>query len=121
LSAAAGLMLAVAIPYVPVIIGGFALVGLGLANIVPAVFSMSAHRGNTAASGIAATATAGYAGLVFGPALIGLIATFSSLRAGILVMAVAAVAAAVAGTFSIFGRQYSLLKRECREKYAMVA
>jgi MFS family permease len=100
LAAAAGLILAVAVPSIPAIIGGFAMVGIGLSNIVPAVFSESANRGTTAASGIAVTATAGYAGLLLGPALIGVAATDWNLRVGVAIMAVAAMAAAIAGGYS---------------------
>jgi MFS family permease len=100
LLAAAGLLLAVVVPRIPAIVVGFALVGVGLSNVVPAVFSASAQMGSSAAAGIAATATAGYAGLVLGPALIGAVATASNLRAGISVMAGAAVVAAATAFFS---------------------
>jgi MFS family permease len=95
LIAAAGLAMAAAIPHVESIVAGFALVGLGLANVVPALFSASAQRGSSAAAGIAATATAGYAGMLAGPPIIGMIASASSLRAGIALLAVIVIIAAI--------------------------
>jgi hypothetical protein len=95
LFAAGGLALATVIPHAAAIVSGFALVGLGLSNVVPALFSASALRGSSPAGGIAATATAGYAGMLAGPPIIGAIATAWSLRAGIAMMAVTVVIAAI--------------------------
>jgi MFS family permease len=94
LIAAAGLTVAAAIAHIAVGIAGFALVGLGLSNVVPALFSASAQRSSSAAAGIAATATAGYAGMLAGPPLIGIIASAWSLRAGIALLAVMVIIAA---------------------------
>jgi MFS family permease len=63
---------------------------LGLSNVIPSLFSVSARLGRTAASGIAMTSTAGYAGLLSGPPIIGAVAAHWSLRVGIAVMAVVA-------------------------------
>ena len=95
LIAAMGLMLAVAIPHMAAVVIGFALVGMGLSNVIPSLFSASARLGTTAAAGIAAASTAGYAGLLAGPPLIGAVAAHWNLRAGVAVMAVAAIAAVV--------------------------
>jgi MFS family permease len=95
LVAAMGLMLAVAIPHLVAIVIGFALVGAGLSNVVPSLFSASARLGKNAASGIAAAATAGYAGLLTGPPLIGAVAAHSSLRAGMAVLAAVAFLAVI--------------------------
>ena len=95
LMAGVGLTLAAAIPLVPVIAVGFALVGLGLSNVVPALFSAGARRGSSPAAGIAATATAGYTGMLAGPPIIGAIATGWSLRVGIAVLALIVVVAAI--------------------------
>ncbi|WP_035692281.1 MFS transporter [Azospirillum halopraeferens] len=93
--AAAGLALAAAMPGpVPASIG-FGLVGLGLANVVPAVFSAAARQGGPAAAGVAMAATAGYGGFLLGPPVIGLIASGAGLRTGILVLAGAAAAVAM--------------------------
>ena len=64
-----------------------------LSNVVPCVFSASAALGSTAAAGIAATSTAGYAGLLAGPPLIGAVAARWGMRSGMGVIALAATAA----------------------------
>ncbi|MEV8638126.1 MFS transporter [Streptosporangium sp. NPDC051023] len=72
LLAAAGLGTALLVGSIPVAIAGFALFGLGLATIVPQVFSAAGnHDPARAGHGIAQVATIGYAGLVAGPAIIG--------------------------------------------------
>ena len=95
LIAAAGLALAVAVPRLSTVVTGFALVGIGLSNVVPSLFSASARLGRTAAAGIAETSTAGYVGLLSGPPLIGAVASHWGLRSGVAVMALAAFAAAL--------------------------
>lgn len=85
--AALGLAVAVLIPSFWAIVPGFALVGFGLANVVPVVFSVSARLGKSAAAGIAAVSTTGYGGMLAGPPLIGAVASVSSLRVGVTVMA----------------------------------
>lgn len=100
LLAAAGLLFAVAIPEIPAIVVGYALVGLGLSNVVPAVFSAGGRLGSSPAAGIAAVATAGYAGFLVGPPLIGAVAAASSLRLGVAVMAAAVVVAALISVMS---------------------
>ncbi len=59
---------------------GFAAVGLGLATIVPNVFSGAGNANEHAGQGIASVAIAGYAGLLVGPPLIGFTAEAISLR-----------------------------------------
>ncbi|MES2743302.1 MAG: MFS transporter [Pseudomonadota bacterium] len=95
LLAALGLGLAIVLPHSATIMAGFALVGLGLSNVVPAVFSASGRLGNTTAGGIATVASAGYAGMLAGPPLIGAVAVASSLRGGVTLMAAAALCAAL--------------------------
>jgi fucose permease len=72
LLAALGIALAMAVPQpLPAMIG-FALVGLGLANTVPVLFSVAGQtRGIPPSMGVAMVATLGYAGLLLGPPLIG--------------------------------------------------
>lgn len=94
-----GLTLAVVWPTMPVIVGGFALVGLGLANVIPSVFSTSARYGKTPAAGIAAVSTAGYGGMLAGPPIIGAVADGFSLRTGVAVMAVMAAIAVIVTFF----------------------
>jgi MFS family permease len=63
-----------------VALGGFILVGLGAANLVPVLFS-AAGRQNimTPSLAIAAVTTTGYAGILLGPALIGFASQETSL------------------------------------------
>lgn len=92
LLAATGMAVALALPSAPVALAGFALVGLGLSNVVPVLFSAAAQvPGVSSAHGIAAVSGVGYLGMMAGPPLIGLIAEHSSLSAGLVVVVVFAV------------------------------
>lgn len=75
---------------------GFALVGVGLANVVPILF-IAATRvpGVSPASGIASVAAIGFLGFLFGPPLIGAAAQASSLSwaLGLVVISAALLAA----------------------------
>jgi predicted MFS family arabinose efflux permease len=93
---AAGMALALAVPHPGAALAGFALAGLGFANIVPVLFSAAGQLpGIAAAHGIAAVASVGYFGMMAGPPLIGFIAEASSLTAGLLVVIVFAVVVAM--------------------------
>ena len=96
---AAGMALALAVPHPVTALAGFALVGLGFANIVPVLFSAAGRQpGIAPAHGIAAVSSVGYFGLMAGPPLIGFIAEAQSLTWGLLVVIFfAAVVAAFAG------------------------
>ena len=59
---------------------GFGLVGVGVSNVVPIVFSAAARAGSSPAAGVAMAASAGYSGLLLGPVLIGALATMSGLK-----------------------------------------
>jgi fucose permease len=87
--AAAGLTTALLVAEPVAGIAGFALVGLGIANVIPILFS-AAGRAPGAAPGtaIAAVATAGYAGFLTGPPLIGLAADVAGLGVGLAVVSV---------------------------------
>lgn len=90
--AAAGMTLALAVPSAWVALLGFALVGLGLSNVVPVLFSAASQvPGTSSAHGIAAVSGVGYLGMMAGPPLIGLTAEHSSLTAGLVVVVVFAV------------------------------
>jgi MFS family permease len=72
LLAALGIALAMGVPQPFPATIGFALVGLGLANTVPVLFSTAGETKGVAPSiGVAMVATLGYAGLLLGPPLIG--------------------------------------------------
>lgn len=92
--AALGLALAAGLASIAAIIVGFAMVGAGLANVVPALFTLSARRASNPARGVAAAATAGYSGLIAGPPFVGAIASVSDLRLGIVALALTALIAA---------------------------
>ena len=72
---------------------GFALIGLGCANLVPVLFSLAAQsRDMPPGMAVAAVTTTGYAGILLGPALIGFAADATSLAMafGALALAMAA-------------------------------
>ena len=76
-------------------LAGCALVGLGVANMVPVLFSAAGRMPNMAPSAaIAAAATPGYAGLLAGPVAVGWIAQATTLP---LAFAGLAVLAAIVG------------------------
>jgi fucose permease len=78
-----GLIIAVAAPSVAPASFGFALVGLGMSNVVPTLFAAAARLGVSPAAGVAMAATAGYAGLLGAPPIIGAIAQIAGLRASL--------------------------------------
>lgn len=72
-------------------LAGFALAGIGFANVVPILFAGASRLPGVApARGIAAVSSLGYAGLVIGPPLVGTIAQASSLTWGMGVIAAGA-------------------------------
>lgn len=87
--AASGMAVALALPSPAVALAGFAMVGIGLSNVVPVLFSTASQApGVSPAHGIAAVSGVGYLGMMAGPPLIGLVAERSSLTAGLLVVVV---------------------------------
>jgi MFS family permease len=86
--AAFGFALAATVPSWPVALLGYALVGVGCANIVPVLFS-AVGRQNVMSENVAVSAisTLGYAGILVGPACIGFIAHVTSLPIAFLLMA----------------------------------
>ena len=92
--AAVGLVIAITAPWPLIAIAGFALVGLGLANLVPVFFgAVGRIPGQNTGSAIAALATIGYAGFLVGPPFIGIVADATSLQfsLGVIVLACVAV------------------------------
>lgn len=74
------MLLSIPIPIVP--IAGFVLIGLGAANIVPVLFRLSGSQTIMPPGlAIAAITTAGYAGILLGPAGVGGVAKFVGLPA----------------------------------------
>jgi MFS family permease len=86
---AAGLMLACLGGNYLISVIGFGLVGVGLANCVPLIFSAAARQSDAGfGRGIAAVASAGYLGFFTGPPLIGSIAQAIGLQKALLLVAV---------------------------------
>ncbi|MBC3379621.1 MFS transporter [Serratia fonticola] len=80
LCAAIGLALAITIDSALASLIGFMLVGVGASNVVPILFSAAGNQRVMPANlAIASVTTVGYAGILAGPAAIGLIAQVSSL------------------------------------------
>ncbi len=68
---------------------GFALIGLGCANLVPVVFSLAARQPDMAPGlAVAAVTTTGYAGILLGPALVGFAAEATNLAIAFALLAV---------------------------------
>lgn len=96
--ASGGLVLATLAPGFAAMLAGYALVGVGCANIVPAMFTLAGRQDRMPAGiAIPAVATMAYAGVLLGPALIGFVAQGASLTAALLLVAAAVLAAAIAG------------------------
>jgi fucose permease len=67
---------------------GFAMVGLGLANVIPVLFSAAGRvPGVPAGTALAAIATTGYGGYLAGPPLIGFAAGLTGLPAALAIVA----------------------------------
>ncbi|MBD8567007.1 MFS transporter [Oxalobacteraceae sp. CFBP 8763] len=76
----AGLALAVASTHFVLSAIGFALVGLGAANVVPLLIGAAGRiPGMSAGNGVAAVATLGYGGLLLAPPVLGWVAMHSSI------------------------------------------
>ena len=106
LIAAAGLMLAAALPWATSSLIGFVLIGIGASNIVPVLFSAAGRLPGVAPGvAIATVTTFGYTGMLTGPALIGLVARVVSLPVAL--GGVAVLLVAVAASASIVPRDRS--------------
>ena len=79
-----GMVLALAVPVAWVAVAGFAIVGLGLANLVPIFFGAGGKiPGQSSGTGIAAIASMGYFGFLAGPPIIGFAAQLTNLAAAL--------------------------------------
>ena len=90
---------------------GYALTGLGAANIVPVLYGAAGRTMN--ARGIAQVATLGYLGFLAGPPLIGYVSHLLNLRAGLLVIALSLLLVAVLGP-GVFGQLNPVKPRAMR-------
>ncbi len=93
--AAVGFAACALVPNGAIAIAAFACIGLGVANIVPILYSASGRNG--AASAIAMTATAGYVGFLAGPPIVGGISTLGTLRLSFGLLAIFSAAVAFLG------------------------
>lgn len=99
----AGYLMVVLLPGWILPICGFALVGIGVANIAPVLFTLAGQEKVMPVNmSVAMVATLGYLGILGGPALIGFIAHFSSLYVAFSVVA----AAFVIITFGAYKLKY---------------
>jgi MFS family permease len=113
---AVGLALVLGWPSAATACVGFALVGVGLANIVPVIFSAAGRSTPVPATGVSMAATAGYAGFLIGPPLIGFGAGVVGLRLALFSLLFATLVVAVFGGRAV-GQRAS---RGGREKDAAV-
>lgn len=104
LTAAGGMLLGALAPVIPLVILGFALTGLGLANSFPTTIARAGAL--TGASGVAAASTLGYGGMLLGPPSIGFLTDAIGLPIALTtVSALAAVAAVIAYAVRNSGRR----------------
>jgi len=95
LTAAAGMSLAVWLPWPEIALLAFLLVGFGLSNTVPMLFNAAGNQQDMPANlAISAMTTLGYAGILSGPALIGFISQWISLSGAFLMIALLLLAVA---------------------------
>jgi MFS family permease len=78
---AVGILIAAVAPGPEVAIAGFALTGLGVANMVPIMFSAAGnHPGMSAGAGLATVTMIGYCGILVAPSAIGFVAEHAGFR-----------------------------------------
>jgi fucose permease len=96
--ACAGMVDALLLPNSVAALIGFALIGLGLANMMPVLFAAAASvKGIHAAEGLAHVAGLAYFGLLLGPVIIGVVTQLTNLTIGLSVVAVCSALIAFAG------------------------
>lgn len=95
LTAAAGMLLGALAPSVWLALAGFAVTGLGLANLFPVAIARAGELAGP--SGVAAASTLGYGGMLLGPPSIGFLADAFGLPTALTTVALlAATASAIA-------------------------
>jgi MFS family permease len=99
--AAAGLALALAVGHTALALVGFAAMGIGLAPIIPLIFSAAGRTpGMEAGPALAVTTTIGYAGFLCGPPLIGFVGQAYGLRPALGLIVVMCLAVALLAPFA---------------------
>lgn len=94
-TAAAGMLLGALAPTVWLALAGFAVMGLGLANIFPVAVARAGALAGP--GGVAAASTLGYGGMLLGPPAIGFLTQWSSLPIALTTVAVLSAGAALIG------------------------
>lgn len=96
--AATGFALVTLVPFWPMAVLGFALVGLGCSNVVPVLFTSVGRQIAMPESAVVPAITSfGYAGILVGPAAIGPVARMVSLSAAFLTVALILIGVAMSG------------------------
>src|SRR5207245_2817435 len=117
--AAGGLLLALIVKEPVIAIAGFGLVGLGVANLIPVIFSAAGRAYAVAPGhGLAAVATTGYVGFLAGPPAIGLAAEVAGLPAALGIVALACAAVALAAPHRVLRADGDLPARPGRGRPA---
>lgn len=103
LTGAAGLAVGLLVPVTAVVIVAFAVLGIGMATVVPLTFSAAGRTpGHDPGTAVAAVATVGYAGWLLAPPIIGFVAQGTSLTVALtLVTAMTALIAVPAGALRV--------------------
>ncbi|SCD94573.1 Major Facilitator Superfamily protein [Streptomyces sp. DvalAA-14] len=95
LVACSGMLIGALAPAIPLVMIGFAVTGLGLANLFPTAIARAGEL--TGPSGVAAASTLGYGGMLLGPPSIGFLADAFGLPTALTTVSLlAAVAAGIA-------------------------
>jgi MFS family permease len=94
-TAAVGMLLGALAPSLWLALAGFAVTGLGLANIFPVAVSRAGELAGP--SGVATTSTLGYGGMLLGPPAIGFLADWFTLPIALTTVVLLAAAAACLG------------------------
>jgi MFS family permease len=95
LTAGAGMLMGSLAPEIWLVLTGFVITGLGLANLFPVAVARAGAL--TGPGGVAAASTLGYGGMLLGPVAIGFLAEWFSLTAALTTVALLAVVAAGVG------------------------
>ncbi|WP_234418384.1 MFS transporter [Dongshaea marina] len=86
-------------------LSGFFLIGIGLANIVPILFTASGQQKvMPSALAVASVSTIGYSGILMGPALIGGIAHLTSLKVAFILVALVSLSIPLCSSLLQLGR-----------------
>jgi MFS family permease len=98
LCAASGFAFATLVPFWQMTLFGYALIGIGCANIVPVLYtSVGRQTAMPEYLAVPAITTFGYAGILIGPAAIGFVAHAATLPVAFLILALLQIGVAVGG------------------------